>query len=399
MISNKEQQTSKKSSRQSTGMYKWALVLLIGLAGYLAYLVFSPFLTPITLAAVLAAIFYPLFQWIIKLFKGKKSLAAAVVVGLIVCCVFLPLFFFMPEIIVQSTTTVKAINSWVVSAEFEKLLGEAGQEEALLWLQKHLPFLELNEMDIKQAIQKFSTQAAQQTVSISTVFLGNVMIWGLDCLIMLFVLFFMLRDGEKIISYIKYISPLREDQENRIIDNLRKVSRSVLVGGFAVALLQGIAGGIGLALVGIPALFWGTLMGFASLVPVAGTGLVWVPACIYLLIFSSWQKALFLALWCGLGVTSIDTFLRPYFMREASGMPLLYIFLSVIGGLQVFGPAGLMYGPLILGFSMVMLRLYGEEFNDELKNTFKTPAGILQEIPDMDSVLLADEETEEATPR
>jgi predicted PurR-regulated permease PerM len=108
------------------------------------------------------------------------------------------------------------------------------------------------------------------------------------------------------------------------------------------------------------------MMGFSSLIPVLGTGLVWVPASGYLLIVGKWKAAVFLMLWCGLLVTSIDTFLRPYFMRGASGMPLIYIFLSVIGGLQAFGPPGLLYGPLILSFAMVMLRIYGEEYRDVL---------------------------------
>jgi predicted PurR-regulated permease PerM len=109
------------------------------------------------------------------------------------------------------------------------------------------------------------------------------------------------------------------------------------------------------------------MMCFASLIPVLGTGLVWFPASVYLLLTGRWEMGVFLLVWCGLGVTSIDTFLRPYFMRGSSGMPLLAIFLSVIGGLQTFGAAGLLYGPLILAFVMVMLRMYGEEFREILE--------------------------------
>jgi predicted PurR-regulated permease PerM len=162
--------------------------------------------------------------------------------------------------------------------------------------------------------------------------------------------------------------PLHEDQEDAILLNLRSVSKSVLVGGLLVAALQGLAGGIGLALVGIPALFWGTVMGFASLVPVVGTGLVWMPACLYLLLMGQWQSSLFLFVWSAVGVASIDSFLRPYFMRGSAGMSTFFIFMSIMGGIKVFGMAGVLYGPLILGFTMVMLRLYGEEFSEVLSS-------------------------------
>jgi len=183
---------------------------------------------------------------------------------------------------------------------------------------------------------------------------------------MLFILFFLLKEGRRWVRWIRFLSPLREEQEEAILASLRTVTKSVLMGGLLIAVLQGVAGGVALAIAGLPALFWGTMMGFASLVPVVGTGLIWVPAVAYLALQAKWWMALFLLVWCSVGVTSIDTFLRPYFMSGATGMSTLFIFLSVIGGLQVFGPVGLLYGPLVLSLAMVMLRMYGEEYQDLL---------------------------------
>lgn len=120
------------------------------------------------------------------------------------------------------------------------------------------------------------------------------------------------------------------------------------------------------AALGIPALFWGTLMAFASLVPVVGTGLVWVPAVCYLLLTSQWESALFLSLWCGIVVVGADSILRPYFMRGGVGMPVFFIFLSILGGVKAFGMLGILDGPLILSFTVVMLSLYGDEYRDIL---------------------------------
>lgn len=163
------------------------------------------------------------------------------------------------------------------------------------------------------------------------------------------------------------LCPLRANQQERIITELRKVGRSVLVGGLLVAVIQGFLGGVGLAIIGIPPLFWGTLMGFASLIPVVGTGLVWVPALAYLLIMSQWEAAIFFALWCGIVVVGADSILRPYFMRGGAGMSVFFIFLSILGGVQAFGMLGILYGPLILSFTVVMLALYSEEYCEILK--------------------------------
>ena len=353
--------------RQNVGrMYKWTLGLLILFAMFLAYTVFSPFLTPIILAAVLAAIFFPLFMRISERLGGRDTAASVIVLFIVIFCVFLPTVFFLSGLVSQGATSINELNNWIKSPEFKDLVAKARLEPALAWLHEKMPFLELGAIDFQAGLVQFSRNVGQTLISMGTSILGNAVAVFMDFLIMLFVLFFLLKDGRRIIDYIKYLSPLHEDQEDVIIANLRNVSRAVLVGGLMVALLQGVAGGVGLSFVGIPSLFWGTMMGFASLIPVVGTGLVWGPAVAYLLLLSKWKAAVFLALWCGVGVTSIDTFLRPYFMREAAGMPLLYIFLSVIGGIQVFGPAGLLYGPLILSFAMVMLRIYAEEFSDQL---------------------------------
>lgn len=350
------------------GMYKWTLAVLILFALYLAYMVFSPFLTPIVLSAVLAAIFFPLFNRISERLGGRDILAAVIVLLIVIFCVFLPTFFFLTGLVSQAATSIAEINGWLRSPDFADLLAKARLEPAMDWLQQKIPYLDLGGIDLQGGLIQFSRNVGQTMISLGTHILGNAVTVLMDFLIMLFILFFLLKDGRRIIAYIKFLSPLHEEQEDIIIQSLRNVSRAVLVGGLLVALLQGLAGGVGLSFVGIQSLFWGTMMGFASLVPVVGTGLVWAPAVGYLLLMGKWQSALFLGLWCGIGVTSIDTFLRPYFMREAAGMPLLYIFLSVIGGIQVFGPAGLLYGPLILSFTMVMLRIYGEEFNEQLSH-------------------------------
>jgi predicted PurR-regulated permease PerM len=188
----------------------------------------------------------------------------------------------------------------------------------------------------------------------------------IDFAIMIFLLFYLLRDGKQMVHTIKYLSPLRSDQEDRIVSRMRMVTRSAILGNFLTALAQGVAGGIGFAIVGIPAFFWGAVLGLASFVPVVGTTLVWGPAVIYLVVIGNWKLAIFLFVWSAVLVGSIDNFLRPFFMRGGAEMSPFYIFLSLLGGIQIFGLAGIIYGPLIIAFAKVMIYIYQVEYKDLL---------------------------------
>jgi predicted PurR-regulated permease PerM len=147
-----------------------------------------------------------------------------------------------------------------------------------------------------------------------------------------------------------------------MIERIRAVARSVLLGNLLTGLCQGLVGGIGLALVGLPGLFWGAVMVVASLIPIVGTALVWVPAAGYLLLAGRWKSALFLVGWSVLLVGSIDNFVRPFLMGGAGGLSPFFVFLAIMGGLQYFGLAGVLYGPLVLAFAAVVLFIYKEEF-------------------------------------
>lgn len=184
--------------------------------------------------------------------------------------------------------------------------------------------------------------------------------------VLIFVSFYIIRDGQRMLAAIKGLSPLRDEQESRIVDKVQDVVRVTVMGNLLTALCQGIVGGIGLAIVGLPPLFWGTVMAFSSLIPVVGTALVWTPAAGCLALAGRWVSAAFLAIWGIVAVGSVDNFLRPFLMRGKGGMSPFYIFLAIIGGIQLFGLMGILYGPLILGFATVMLYIYQLEYQDVL---------------------------------
>lgn len=145
---------------------------------------------------------------------------------------------------------------------------------------------------------------------------------------MVFIFFFFIRDGKEIMSRVLHMIPLSTTQENRIIQRVKGIARSVFLGTILTALAQGIAAGIGFLICGIPALFWGSVLAFSSLVPVIGTALVWIPAVIYLFLTGKVKLAIFFAIYSVIVVGSVDNFLRPVFMKGAGGMSIHDIFIG-----------------------------------------------------------------------
>lgn len=342
-------------------IFLWFFLCLLVFSLYLTYILFSPFLSTIIVALIFSAICYPLYSKIYRLYRGRKVLAALTVLILVMFLVLIPITIFLVGFIPQASQSMASINKWLQLTDISDSLN-VHLEPLHEWLLVHFPELDLSALDIKQHIVNFSSQAGQYLLSSGTTLLGNTVTFIAHLMLAFLIMFFALIDGHAWLYRIEYLLPMKPEQTMVVVDSLRRMARAVLVGGFCVAALQGIAGGIGLAVVGISPLFWGTAMAFAALVPVLGTGLVWVPAVAYLFFSGQIKEAVFLSLWCGVGVTSIDSILRPILMRGGAHVSVLFIFLSIIGGIATFGMLGLLYGPLILGLAVVMLEIYNQEY-------------------------------------
>lgn len=349
------------------GLFSYFLIGLLVFSLYLAYLLMEPFFHTIIFSTVITACSFPLYRKMLVWCKNREILASGIVIFILIVCFVIPLIVFFTGLIPQARDSIASVNHWLHTTNFDTLLGQRGLDSLFVWVRENLPFVDTTDLDVRNTVASISKTLGQTIIAWGTTALGDTLTFVFHFILMLLVVFFLLKDGRRIVEQIKYLSPLKTDQEDKILECLRKISRAVLVGGLLVAVLQGIVGGIGLAIVGIPPMFWGTVMSFCSLIPVVGTGLVWVPACLYLLIIGSWKSALFLLLWCALPVAAIDNFLRPYFMRDSVGVSVFFIFMSILGGIKAFGMLGVLYGPLILSFAMIMLTIYGEEFKEVLE--------------------------------
>ncbi len=182
-----------------------------------------------------------------------------------------------------------------------------------------------------------------------------------------FTFFYFLVDGERIARFLKQVSPLSDGEDEELMRDFVSMSRAIMKGSLAVAIVQGVLGGIGFAAVGLssPAV-WGAVMGIFSLIPIVGTGIIWVPAGLWLFLMGEvWQGAFLLAFGAGV-ISTVDNILRPKLVgRDAQIHPLL-VFFSTIGGISLFGVPGFLIGPIIVSFFLALVRIYGREFKRDL---------------------------------
>ena len=351
--------------QQFTGLH-WVLLLLLVFALYLSFTLMRPFLDTIIFSIVFAAAFYPLYSAIKNRLSGpegfRESLAAILVVLGMFFLIGIPMLLFIRSFITQASLNIASITQWLSSTDVQQELLNVWQP-FVLYMQDHYPFIDIQSIDIRSSLIEFSRQTGQYLLQVGSALFRNTTIFIIHILLLLFMLFFLLKDGAAMVKSVKALSPLRAEQGDKILHNLRQVSKAVLLDGFLVAFLQGLAGGIGLALVGVPGLFWGTVMAFTALIPVVGISLVWLPVAAYLAFTGNWGTAVVFSLYNALIVGSIDTVLRPFLMKGVANSSIFFIFMSILGGVNLFGILGLLYGPMILTFATVMVRIYTDEFS------------------------------------
>ena len=182
--------------------------------------------------------------------------------------------------------------------------------------------------------------------------------------LMLFVMFFVFYDGENIMDYAHRIIPLDSEEQRQVLQRIKEVSSSITFSIFGTALCQALLAMVIFRIVGIPALFWGSMLGMCSIIPMVGTTLIWIPATIYLFVTGQTWQGWFVLVACGLLVAQIDNILRPFLMKKTgkTGMSYLVLFFAILGGLQTFGLIGIVYGPLIFGICGICLLFFSTQF-------------------------------------
>lgn len=330
--------------------------------------VISPFLTVTLIGAVLVIAFYPLYKWILKLFRGWARTASLVSCLLVVFVIIVPLAFFVVLIAGEAFDTYQVVQAKIESGMFDKYLQWKDGGFFYDLKQSIDPVINLDGLDIKKNIIDMAQALSSFLVSQTASFVASFFEIVLGIIVMIFVMFYFFKDGPSIVKRIGHLSPLPTVYESELFAKIASMVKAVVFGVFLTAIIQGIVGGLGFAIVGISnPVFWAAAIAFFSLFPVVGTAIIWFPASVILAIMGEYGGAIFIFLWGMFVVGTIDNFVRPYLIGgKAKTYPLL-TFLAVLGGVMTMDLKGLVIGPLVLIVLLSFLHIYESEYAKVLK--------------------------------
>jgi predicted PurR-regulated permease PerM len=325
---------------------------------YYTYLIIKPYLIDFFMALVLFFTFKPLYRLLTRALWGQRALAS------VFTCLILVVVLLVPLISLVGIVASQALElSGVVSKGLQN--GHLWQwvNAKILFLQEYLTHLNLplppEQVNLEQTVQTVLKQAAQFIYTNAVGLLKGFTTFLLDFILVLFIAFFLFLQGDDFIDEVKRLSPLAAGQNEELFREMEATIKATMRGTVVVALVQGIIGGLGFLLFGVPQpAFWGTLMVPAAVIPVVGSAIIYVPASLYLFFQGSLAKALGLLLFCLLFTGCADNILKPLLMKGTRPTPSIFILFSILGGIAYFGMIGFILGPLILSFLLSLLRIY-----------------------------------------
>jgi len=326
-----------------------ALLVATGLALYICWLLLEPFRDVLLWAALLAVAFRPVQNYLVEK-SGRPALSSLASCVIVAVVLVLP-FAFIIVVVVDELATLATTLPGEVVAFFDP--DKPWVQHAHTWVEPYISLeaLRSREFYVQQLI------AMRATLSDWTLgLLSNLLEALVKIVLVLFTLFYLFLDGPQLVEAVRQRLPLDAEHSAAIVRRTREVIDASLYGVLAIAVLQGILGGLAFWVLGVPSpALWGMVMTITALIPVVGTPIVWVPVASYLLAIGDWGKAIGLLIWGGLVISQVDNFLRPKLVGRRAGLHPLVIFFAVLGGLRVFGFLGLFVGPVVVAVTLALL--------------------------------------------
>lgn len=344
------------------------LIIVIILVSIIFFYMIGMFITSIIIASALTVLFYPLYRLLQKFFKNKKNLCA------LVTCLILMLLFFIPTYLLIHLVVLQTFELYEKAEPFIKNIIDLIQNEdkGLIFLVKKYPLLSninINIDSLKSIIlEGIKLLSTTFTFIINKTSKGVATLIG-NLFIIFFIMFYLFRDGEKIIKRLIYLSPLKPEYEKKIIDKFIITTRATIKGIFLIGLIQGFFSALTLLIFGIKTwLLWGFLIVLLSVIPFMGSWIILVPiGIVQLLIGNIWQ-GITIILICIVFISNIDNVLKPVLIGTEAKIHDLFIFFSSIGGIAIFGLMGFIIGPIIASLFVTILEIYSIEFKSILIN-------------------------------
>jgi predicted PurR-regulated permease PerM len=350
-------------TKLSTERFQKTFLFVLAVAiSFVFYSMIKGFLVSLLLAGIAAGMAHPLYSRLARWFGGRRALASVITLLIVLGLVVVPLGGFLTVVATEAVDVAQGVAPWV-----ERQIAEPNELDRLL---QRLPFSERfapYQDQITAKVAEFAGNVGSFLVNTVAAGTRGTAVFFFHLFVMFYAMFFFLIDGKALLNKILYYMPLSSEDEYRMVGKFTSVARATIKGTLVIGVVQGGLAGIAFFFAGIQgAAFWTTIMAVLSIIPGVGTALVWIPACVYLVAVGRLGTAIVLFIWCAAIVGTVDNVLRPWLVGKDTKMPDLLILLGTLGGLLLFGAAGIIIGPIVAALFVTIWDLYGVAFKDFL---------------------------------
>lgn len=326
-----------------------------------------PFFSILILSFLLAGLFQPVFLLLHERLRFSGQFSSLVTCCLIVIVVFVPLMLFVLALSRELLGLYPLIKGKNLALMMQQLL----EENVTIIRLKELFAgfgVELHPERLTESFSELGKAAGLFLYNQASFWAANIMNFVFSFFMMIVVIFFLLIDQERFITYILDLSPLPDQQERQLFQRFEEIAKAVLVGNGLCGLLQGFLGGAVFFFfnIGSPIL-WGGIMAILAFLPIVGIGLVLVPAALVLFLKGNVGLAVFMLFFYAALSFSVEYLLKPWMVGERVKMHTLLVFLSILGGLSVYGVLGIIYGPLIVTMFLSLAEIYRNNYNEYVR--------------------------------
>ncbi len=335
-------------------------ILLFILSMLLLLRLLWPFASMLILSYFLTSISKPVYDYLDG--RMPSSVASLITCSLIVLLIFVPLIFFVVALsseayhllqVTKGTNLAETFSAYVqnnpIYIRLENLLEGYGFQ------------VEMGQ--ITSSLSEFGTTTAKFIYTQASIWAGNILNFILNFMMMILIIFFLLIEREKLVDFLLHLSPLPNNHDQLLMDKFERIAGAILVGNGICGVIQGVLGGFAFAFLGFSSpILWGCIMGIMAFLPIVGIGAVLGPAAIYLIIQGNIIQGIGMALFYIILSMGVEYLLKPKLVGDQVQMHTILVFLSIIGGLAVFGILGIIYGPLIITAFLTLSDIYIDNY-------------------------------------
>jgi predicted PurR-regulated permease PerM len=335
---------------------KWVakiiILIFVSILILITFLMLKGIIISILLALILAYILYPAYKKTLKYVKEKNTAVILVLLVLLVV-IAIPIIYLIPIIIQQTFDTYIEVQKINFADTLGKIFPNLLKPEILSLISSN--------------INSLVTKSLSAVITQLTDFILDFTNFLLQLAVFLFTFYFSVRDAEKLREYAQKVSPFSAKTENKFLEEFRNITNAIVYGQFLIGLVQAIALGLGLFVLGVPKALILSIIGlFVCLIPILGAWLIWLPVSIYLIISGNTTEGIALFIYGALFISLIDNLLRTVFLTHKTHLSLPLSMIGIIGGLYYFGISGILIGPLVIAYLLIIVDFYKEGNLNEL---------------------------------